>query len=118
MNLLGEPFPSLFKPVELQSTKHKNGECLKLKRVRPDLKALVQGQLFLLALILSLSTLKVGTFISTPRCSGGQLCSIWRNSMHQCAPTPSEGESLHYSFQSTDRALEVPKSEPPKTLAP
>lgn len=57
-----------------QTIKYKNGECFKLERVVLDLKALIQDQLFLLALILSLSTLKVDALISTSRYFRGHLC--------------------------------------------
>lgn len=80
VNVLGQPIPSLYKSVGPRSIKYKSGECLKLERVVLDLKALIQDQLFLLALILSLSTLKVDTLISTPRYFGGHLCSNCKNS--------------------------------------
>lgn len=80
VNLLGQPIPSLYKSVGPQSIKYKNGECLKLERVVLDLKALIQDQLFLLALILSLSTLKVDALISTSRYFRGHLCSNCKNS--------------------------------------
>lgn len=80
VKLLGQPIPSLYKSVGPRSIKYKSGECLKLERVVLDLKALIQDQLFLLALILSLSTLKVDALISTPRYFVGHLCSNCKNS--------------------------------------